>query len=252
MRGAVIMALLEALSCGPGMARGCESDELAPQTRDFLSICTRGFRLREPSSLQSSGLTLRPLEPRSTTPGGRAASESERANRTSLRALLPTKSHASTSEHTSVRREHAQGSIRGPRIRAAATLDTGLRSASGGGGREGRSQARAIGTNRSQNRTNRAVADALCRRGRRGGVRLARSAAPTSRYAAVITPVPTEGQRRETLKARRRLEACLCSVWPRHRIRMIWSISCRVRMAQQHCKCVVRVGDASAVGGVVD
>ena len=154
--------------------------------------------MREPSSLQSSGLTLRPLEPRSTTPGGRAASESERANRTSLRALLPTKSHASTSEHTSVRREHAQGSIRGPRIRAAATLDTGLRSASGGGGREGRSQARAIGTNRSQNRTNRAVADALCRRGRRGGVRLARSAAPTSRYAAVITPVPTEGQRRET------------------------------------------------------
>ena len=131
--------------------------------------------MREPSSLQSSGLTLRPLEPRSTTPGGRAASESERANRTSLRALLPTKSHASTLEHTSVRREHARGSIRGPRIRAAATLDTGLRSASGGGGREGRSQARAIGTNRSQNRTNRAVADALCRRGRRGGVRLARS-----------------------------------------------------------------------------
>ena len=24
-----------------------------------------------------------------------------------------------------------------------------------------------------------------------------------------------------------RLEACLCSVWPRHRIRMIWSISGR-------------------------
>ena len=98
--------------------------------------------MREPSSLQSSGLTLRPLEPRSTTPGGRAASESERANRTSLRALLPTKSHASTSEHTSVRREHAQGSIRGPRIRAAATLDTGLRSASGGGGRGSEPSAR--------------------------------------------------------------------------------------------------------------
>lgn len=109
------------------MARGCESDELAPQTRDFLSICTRGFRLREPSSLQSSGLTLRPLEPRSTTPGGRAASESERANRTSLRALLPTKSHASTSEHTSVRREHAQCSLHGPRQSASAKLYGALR-----------------------------------------------------------------------------------------------------------------------------
>ena len=167
-----ISNLFEALSCGPGMARGFESDELAPQTRDFLSICTRGFRLREPSSLQSSGLTLRPLEPRSTTPGGRAASESERANRTSLRALLPTKSHASTSEHTSVRREHAQGSLHGPGESAPAKQYGALRRCLGAAPEGGQSKSARSGTNARHIGANEAIADAMSTRGRRGGVRV--------------------------------------------------------------------------------
>ena len=92
----------------------------------------------------------------------------------------------------SVRRDHTQGSLRGPRIRAAATLDTGLRSASGVGGREGRSQARAIGTNRSQkNRTNSGPSRTHCAGAAGAEACGLPDRAPTSRYAAVITPQPS-------------------------------------------------------------
>ena len=134
--------------------------------------------------------------------GARRPSEEKRANGTSLTALLTLNSHARTSEHTSVRREHAQGSLHGPGESAPAKLCGALRRCLGAAPEGGQSKSARRGTNQGQYRMNEAIADAMSTRGRRGGVRVTHwqrngpdcAMPPTRRYPSFDGPRGVTGR----------------------------------------------------------
>ena len=100
--------------------------------------------------------------------GARRPSEEKRANGTSLTAVLTLNSHARTSEHTAVRREHARISLHRPRQSAPAKLCGALRRCLGAAPEGGQSKSARPGTNARHIDTNEAIADAMNTRGRRG------------------------------------------------------------------------------------
>ena len=117
--------------------------------------------------------------------GARRPSEEKRANGTSLTAVLTLNSHARTSEHTAVRREHARISLHRPRQSAPAKLCGALRRCLGAAPEGGQSKSARPGTNARHIDTNEAIADAMSTRGRRGGVRVThwQRNRPVLRYA---------------------------------------------------------------------
>ena len=108
------------------------------------SIPRMAFGSRERASFPRPGRYPRLVEVGTDGGGARRPSEEKRANGTSLTAFLTLNSPVQSSEHTSVRREHAQCSLHGPRQSASRKAVWGFATLPGGGAGGGSEQKRAI------------------------------------------------------------------------------------------------------------